>query len=275
MKTTWIIQNNMGEQSDINDYIKSVRESGADVVEVKYKAFSHKLPKINVSGPVVIYGAVNFVKNIQKAGLWPLGVFGTPETFTYESWAENYGAMLLNSPDSINLTTIGEFCSDNRDPEEDIFVRPQHDTKSLVGTVWTAGKFKNWCIDVSKGGYADLDSTTPILVATPYGIEAEWRLFIVDNKVVGASQYHRKGKLFKSPGAPQDILDFAEKVIEKWNPAPAYTLDLCRSAGNCYIVEAQGFNSAGQYACNVKEVAEAVNEVAVKLWKQHNQKAKP
>ena len=272
MKPTWIIQTNMGMESDIQDYVKAVKATGAKVVEVEYVPFSDELPKMEVNGPVIVYGAVKFIEAVRREGIFSSGIFGTPETFTYETWAENYGSMLLNSPDSTQLTTIGRFCSDNRDMDEYIFVRPQHDTKSLVGKVWTAGKFKDWCIDVSKGGYAEVDANTPILVATPYGIEAEWRLFIVDDKVVGASQYNKNGKLFKSPGAPQDILEFAEKVIEKWSPALAYTLDLCRSAGNCYIVEAQGFNSAGQYAADVQKVAEAVNEVAVKLWKKQKPK---
>ena len=269
------MQTNMGSQSDIQAYVQGVRESGANVLEVEHKPFSDELPKMDIDGPVVIYGAVSFIRAVQKSGLYPLGVFGNPETFTYEAWAENYGSMLLNSPDGIELTTIGAFCSDMRDPEEDIFVRPQHDTKSLVGTVWLAGKFKAWCVEASKGDFAEVDADTPILVAKPYGIEAEWRLFIVDGKVAGASQYFKKGRLHKSPGAPQDILDFAEKVIAKWNPAPAYTLDLCRSAGNCYIVEAQGFNSAGHYACDIKKVAEAVNDVAVRLWNDKTVISKP
>lgn len=275
MKPTWIIQTNMGSQSDIQDYVQGVKESGANVIEVEYIPFSGELPEINVSGPVIAYGAVSFIKEIQNSRKWPLAVFGNPETFTYKAWAENYGEMLLNSPDGIELMNIGDFALDKRDPSEDIFVRPQHDTKSLVGAVWTAGEFKSWCLEAQKGDFADLDKNTPILIAKPYGIAAEWRLFVVDNKVVSASQYHKKGKLYKSLGAPQDILDFAKKVIDRWNPAPAYTLDLCHSAGNCYIVEAQGFNSAGHYACDIKKVAEAVNEVAIKLWKKNKIKSKP
>jgi ATP-grasp domain, R2K clade family 3 len=275
MKTTWIMETNMGSGSDIAAYVQGVRDSGADVIEVEHIPFSPDLPEAHVDGPVVVYGAVSFISAVQAAGAWSTGVFGTPETFTYEAWAKNYNEMLLNSPDGITLTTIGEFRNDTRDPEEDIFVRPQHDTKSLVGSVNKAGEFKTWCIDVSKGGYAGLDKDTPIIVAQPYGIEAEWRLFVVDNKVVGASQYHKRGRLFKSPGAPQDVLDFAEKVIARWSPVPAYTLDLCRSGGNCYIVEAQGFNSAGHYAADIKTVAEAVNKVAVRLWTEYNSSHKP
>ena len=268
MQVTWIMSTNMGSSSDIESYVKAVKNTGARVIEVQHVPFSPDLPQAEATGPVVVYGAVSFIKAVQDSGKWPLSVFGTPETFTYEAWAEHYNEMLLNSPDSTQLTTIGEFCSDSRDPEEDIFVRPQHDTKSLVGAVWRAGEFKAWCQTAQEGKFAGVDKDTPIVVATPYGIEAEWRLFVVDNKVISASQYHKRGRLYKAPGAPQDILDFAEKVIARWDPAPAYTLDLCKSAGNCYIVEAQGFNSAGHYAADIEKVARAVNEVALKLWQK-------
>lgn len=268
MKPTWIIQTNMGNGSDIQAYVQGVRESGANIIEVEHIPFSEEVPQLNITGPVIVYGAVSFVKAMQKSGLYPLGVFGNEETFTYENWAKHYNELLLNSPDGIELSTIGEFCSDTRDSEEDIFVRPQHDTKALVGSVWTAGAFKKWCIEAAIGDYVGVDKDTPIVVAKPYGIEAEWRLFVVDNKVISATQYFKKGKLHKSAGAPQDILDFAEKVIQRWNPAPAYTLDLCRSAGNSYIVEAQGFNSAGHYAADIGKVAKAVNELSIKLWQE-------
>lgn len=268
MKTTWIMETNMGSGSDIANYVQGVKDSGADVVEVVHIPFSPDLPQVDVNGPVVVYGAVSFISAVQKAGAWPTGVFGTPETFTYEAWAKNYNEMLLNSPDGIELTTIGNFRNDTRDAQEYIFVRPQEDTKSLVGTVWTAGEFKKFCLEAAKGDFAGIDANTPIVVAKPYGIEAEWRLFVVDHQVVGASQYHKRGRLYKSPGAPQDVLDFAEKAIVRWSPVEAYTLDICRSAGNCYIVEAQGFNSAGHYAADINAVVKAVNEVAVRLWQK-------
>ena len=81
-----------------------------------------------------------------------------------------------------------------------------------------------------------------------------------------SSQYFKRGRLFKEIGAPNDILNFAEDVIAKWNPCRVYTLDLCRSAGNCYIVESQGFNSAGAYNCDMEKVATAVNAVAIDLY---------
>lgn len=268
MKATWIIQTDMGQGSDIQHYVNAVKQSNANVVEVSYIPFSGQLPDINVSGPIVLHGAVEFINQCYKKSQWLDGIFGNPETFTYESWAKHYGSMLLNSPDATKLMTIGEYIQNYEAfvKEEYLFIRPQHDTKSIVGRVWTPSEFYDWAKDVKKGGYVGVSEATPIVVGQPYGIDAEWRLFIVDNEVISSSQYHKKGRLFKQSGAPDDVLEFAKKVIAKHNPAPAYTLDICHSAGNCYIVEAQGFNSAGHYACDMQKVATAINEMVIKKW---------
>lgn len=271
MSVTWIIQTNMGSQSDILQYVEGVRQSGAKVIEVEYIPFSGQLPEMDADGPVVLYGAVDFIKVAKESGRWPLGVFGDIDTFTYENWAKHYGDMLLNSPKDTELMQVGDFSLEGRNPEDLIFVRPQHDTKSLVGSVMSVQEFYTWSLEARKGLFANVNYDTPIVVAKPYGISAEWRLFVVNNEVVASSQYHKKGRLFKSEGAPGEVLDFARKVIDTWSPVPAYVLDIGMSANNYYIIEAQGFNSAGVYAANVKDIADAVNKVAIDLWnKQKN-----
>lgn len=68
MQVTWIIQTNMGSQSDIQNYAQAVRDSGAQVLEVEHIPFSTDLPQVDVSGPVVFYGAVSFITAVQKSG---------------------------------------------------------------------------------------------------------------------------------------------------------------------------------------------------------------
>lgn len=268
MKVTWVVQTNMGNESDIYKYVKGIKESGATVIEIEYIPFSDELPQLQIDGPVIFYGTVGFINKVSESEQWPLAVFADKDTFTYELWAKNYGDMLLNSPDGVEMMQLGEFNLDGRDPEDYIFVRPQHDTKSLVGSVMKNKDFYNWANRVKGGGYENLSESTPIIIGTPYGIEAEWRLFIIDHKVVQASKYYERGKLKKVIGAPQKVIDFANKAIKRWSPVRAYVLDVCISADNCYIVEAQSFNSAGTYACDTKELAEAVNKVALNMWNQ-------
>ena len=269
MNVTWIIQTNMGSASDIGQYVQAVKNSGANVIEVEHIPFSDEVPKIKVNGPIVVYGATSFISACSKDKILSKGIFGDSETLTYQNWAQHYNEMLLNSPDVVQLMTVGDFSEKAiKDDEELIFVRPQHDTKSLVGKVWTAKDFKQWCDVASTNVFAGVSKDTPIVVGKTFGIDAEWRLVVVDGEVVTASQYYKRGKLFKERGAPDEVIQFANDVIARWNPLPAYIIDICKSAGNCYIMEVQGFNSAGTYFCDMEKVARKLNDF---LLKQHKE----
>jgi hypothetical protein len=271
----WIVQTNMGSGSDIQSYVQAIRASGANVAEVDIIPFSGALPDIEHDGPVVVYGAVSFVSDAQKSGRWSPGVFAAPEVFTYEKWTEHYGDLLLNDSASTTRTTIGAFAESGLPPDQDVFVRPEHDNKAFNGEATTAGAFKAWCQIARVGDLAGVDASTPIVVGTPYGISAEWRLFVCEGRVQGASQYRSRGRLSKVQGAPDEVLDFARKAIALWDPAPVYVLDVCLSAGNPYIVEAQGFNSAGHYAADLVPVIAAANECAKRLWLQSRPRLAP
>lgn len=263
---TWFIQNNMGSSSDIQDYIDGVKASGATVHCLTHIPFTEHLSIdwVRGQGAVVFYGSTSFIKAAQKLNVG--GVFFDDNTFTYDSWTKHYGSLLLNCEDHAHRMTIGQVKDHAGEGEEDIFVRPQSDNKSFAGHVSTLGEFKKWCKTVSEGGYYDLDSNTPIIIARAYGIEAEWRFFIVDSKIISASQYKKNDKLYKALGAPKEAVDFANMVISLYEPSRVYVLDICRSAGNYFIVEAQGFNSAGHYLCDMKKVASSVNAVALDLY---------
>lgn len=90
MKPTWIMNTNMGEHSDISTYVQAVKDSGAKVIEVQYIPFSNDMLRLDVDGPVVVYGAVNFITKMYHDGRYATGIFGTPDTFSYKSWAEYY-----------------------------------------------------------------------------------------------------------------------------------------------------------------------------------------
>ena len=262
----WIMQTNLGSGSDIQDYVSAVKHSGASVAEVFVIPFSGDLPEVQHHGPVILYGSVSFVTRAHESRRWHPGAFSHPDTFTYEGWCEHYGDLLLNSPDSTIRMSVADFLSCTRTDEEPIFVRPVRDAKEINGGVWTAGEFRDWCGLACQGVLAGVGPETRIIVGKPYGIEAEWRLFVAGGEIVGASQYRRSGVLSKTGGAPAEILEFGAMAAKLWNPAPIYVLDVCLSAGRPYIVEAQGFNSAGHYGADLNRVVEAANAAAVGMF---------
>lgn len=266
MKPLWIIESGIGASCNIGEYIAGVRASGAAVYEAHVMPGSGDLPDVAHDGPVVVFGSAPFVAAAQAARRWQPGVFASPSVFSYENWARHYGSLLLNSPDVVRLTTVRQFVDDVRPDDEDIFVRPQHDTRAIPGGVRRAGEFRDWCRRVNAGGYPGVGGDTPIVVGQPFGIEAEWRLFIVDGEIVGASQYRRRHQLFKVTGAPEEIVAFARMAIARWTPADAYVLDVCLSGDTPFIIEAQSINSAGHYAADVTAIASAVNTMVERKW---------
>ncbi len=266
MSVLWIMDTNMGEHSDVSTYVEMVRATGTRVVEVQPRPMSDDLPGPDHAGPTVLYGSVSYVQRASASGRWKPGVFAEPDCFTYAQWAQHYDEMLLNDPSSVEITTPRAFLHTTRAPDEIIFARPTRDDKDFSGTVQTVAAFQTLCHLAVQGvgGTQSFSPDLPILIGTPYGIEGEWRLFVVDGSVRGASQYRKKGRLHLQQGAPDLILDFAQDVLRQWTPAPVYVLDLCLSNGRPYIMEAQSFNSAGHYHADMRPVVEAINRVAIR-----------
>lgn len=174
---TLIIQTNMDSMSDIQKLVAAVLKSGATVIEVEFVPFSNDLPSIPIISdrtPIVIYGSVSFVNLCLKSERFAKGVFANQSTFTYENWVENYGNMLLNSIDSVKVTTIEQFVNIGYSDDEDIFVRPCDDSKSINGEVTTVKEFKNFCKFASNGEIENVGKNTRVLIGRPFGIEAEW-----------------------------------------------------------------------------------------------------
>ena len=263
----WIVQTNLGNASDIAALVGALDAQcipwlGFDVVP-----FSGMLPDVEHDGPVVCYGSTNFIVNCGEAGRWVPGVWHDDQNFTWSAWAENLGELLLNAPSSSERTTVAGLLASSRSEDELVFVRPDRDLKEFSGEVATLGKFKSWCREVVAGRFDQVGPDTPIVLATPFGIEVEWRLFVVCGRIVAASQYRFRGRLDARAGAPADVLAFGEAVAARWSPASVFTLDVCRSGDGLFVVEAQGFNSAGYYAADLHVLVRAVSAQAAAEWR--------
>jgi hypothetical protein len=84
--------------------------------------------------------------------------------------------------------------------------------------------------------------------------------------VVTASQYRRDGRLSVQAGAPGVVLAFGEAVATRWSPASVFTLDVCQSGESLFVLEVQGFNSAGHYAADLRALVRAVSAQAAREW---------
>ena len=154
--------------------------------------------------------------------------------------------------------------------DETFFIRPNAGDKGFTGKTVYRRDFAHRMYEIDM--YIP-SSETLCLISTPKNVVKEWRFFIVQGKIVGAAPYIpdiRPIDLERSDDGA--ALAMAVKALDRagdWQPDKAWTLDICETqAGNYYVLEVNGFCSAGLCMVDAAPVVEAVNKAALEEWNE-------
>lgn len=258
----WVIATDLGARSLIKEFV-NVLEGKEQII---YPVSMEQLltpdwkPIINDNIDTIFYGSTNFIERMSKLNYFP-GVYGNNDMFSYENLIKHIPKeMLLNDPESAVRGTaqyiINYIKNKNFNNDDLMFFKPGNDSKIFAGSVMTIKDILQICNNIDLGILPDADKDFPLLLSIPYGISHEYRLFIVDGKIITSSEYLPN----VNNGCPKIVSNFAQDVIQKWCPTDIYTLDICLSAGKPYIMEIQNFHSAGFYDCDLNLLANAIIE---------------
>jgi hypothetical protein len=207
------------------------------------------------------YGSTLFTMLTYDLG-WK-GLYFDLDRFNYTSFLENRDDMLNSNV--MEITEAIEFLS-GLPKDSDWFVRPSEDLKLFTGMVDTAENIVDWFKDAmeceSSGSYK-IEKGTDVVVSDPRNIQAEWRYFIVDGKIVSGSMYRYEGRLYKQRVTEQDILDEAQTFADKWLPHQNVVMDLALVDDKLKVIEFNCINSSGFYDNDIESVITA-------LWEYEN-----
>jgi hypothetical protein len=258
----WIVQNNFRTDAEDTNKIKSACEKFDLLFEgVKVVPFSNDIYEVDLSVPAIFYGGTGWINKIYEK-YKPLGIFFNPESvFTY--WIEKYKENALNY--GAKQTTLEELSQENRPDNEPLFVRPVKDLKEFNGGVMYFRDIRDWANKIYC--VAENYGKIPIVAGEPYRISREWRLFILEGKVITGSQYRLYSILNVKPEVPQEVVDFAEEQAKVFSPTPAFVMDIGESNKNLYVIEIGCLNSAGFYASNIDKIVCEVSNYLEKIWK--------
>lgn len=248
----WAVQTNVINEDDRERIFQALRALGFSHEGFTAIPFSEDLP--NVTEPnTVFYGSTTVINNIYQKNKWNPGTFFT-ENFDYRVWGDKY--KILNSEHyTLPLRDIERqhfFGADRA-----AFIRPVLDLKEFAGSVVLWEQFEDW---KSRLMNLDLLLDCECIVAEPFGIAKEWRTFVVDGKVVGASQYREYMKLSKSRGCPDGVVSFVEEQAALFSPHPIFVMDVGISGNNFYVIEVGCFNSAGFYEAKLEPIFQAIQD---------------
>lgn len=256
----WVIQNNLSRigAEQLNSACTAL---SIPFLNIEVRPFDLEPPDLRLQGPIVFYGATNFINTIYQTNRWKPGVFFDAESFCMSAYLKHW--KMLNS--GAELTTLGEFGQRKLSSEELFFIRPDRDLKEFAGEVISFGDFTAWQSKISAGGYL-LGPDCKILVSEPVGISNEWRLFIVDGKVITGSHYRSYFRLDVNPDVPDEVISFAEDMAKIWTPSPVFVMDVGKSGEGLYVIEANCFNSSGFYAADIKALVASITEYVKKTY---------
>ena len=112
-----------------------------------------------------------------------------------------------------------------------------------------------------RDGYL-LDEDTPVLASRAINIQQEYRIWIVEGRVVTGSLYKLDRQVRHNAMVDEDVLRYAQERASAWGPADAYVLDVARTPTGLYIIEAGNINSAGFYEADMAKLVAALEDYA-------------
>lgn len=230
-------------------------------------------PTIRDPHAVVLFGAYALWRYAERRRLRP-GVFKIRPFVHEPAWQASLlngpGARFMRLDEVPGRLTGGDGEGDGDDgPDDAWFVRPVDDSKALPGGVRTVAEIRAMAVRVlalDPGEIPDgtLRPDTALMLTPPARIAQEWRVWVVEDRIVTASLYRQGRRVVYRPGIDADARAFAETLVAA-NPgyAPAYVMDVCRTAAGLRLVETNCVNAAGFYAADLVPLAAAIDALGL------------
>ena len=255
----WVVQKNLTSETDFGALKKSCADTGISFIELDIIPFVAALPEFDRSRNSIFYGSTTFNHLVFNDPALRKGLFFDPVNFSVENYVEKWGAHMLNH--GALFTTFEALIGNNEyAPGKLLFIRPDDDSKSFAGEVMRFDEIADWYKKLTVAENTHLLPETKIVVSEPYNIQYEWRLWIVNKKVVAASKYREYFRLKKEEGCPAHVIAFAEERCREYTPHEVFVMDVCLCGDEYFIVECGCMNAAGFYKANIQQIVVAVSD---------------
>jgi hypothetical protein len=232
----WVVQRNLTGSNDFNEIRRACELLNIPFVPLDIIPFSPSLPSFDKTRRSIIYGSTTFYNLALNDPSLKEGIFFNEQSFSIENYIKEWGAHMLNY--NARITTFQDLLENkNYSADQLLFIRPNDDNKSFAGEIKRYQEIADWFKQLSGVENSFLNSQTKIVIAEPYNIQYEWRLWLVNGKVVAASKYREYFKLKKERGCPDAVKIFAEARCSEFMPHDVFVMDICVCGDEFYIVE--------------------------------------
>jgi hypothetical protein len=205
---------------------------------------------------VFVFGAIKLARIVKKRGWSPGSMMN--ENHDYMVYKDHYRENLLNYDSQIFKTSdklswkTGELK----------FIRPTQDTKSFTGAVFGEKQWEEFIENQLYNYKSEIfNEDTLIQVSTVKEIYKEIRFWVVDGKIITGSQYRLGNQTIYDSYFEDEARDFAQSMVDKFQLAKAFVIDVCLTDDGWKIVECGCINCAGFYKADLQKVIAALEDL--------------
>jgi hypothetical protein len=271
MRPVWLIEAGVyGAEAD--PLLAEIRRQGMTGEVVPHQALKKGSTPVIEGEPlspeacVIGYGTFPFARQIQIHHPWVPGAWCNAENLDCSVYFAHFGKFLLNQHHAImpgveairQVDSLFSVFGNN----DEVFARPTSCHKLFVGRRITREAFATALAPTR------YDPATLVVIAAPKPLGTEWRLVVVGDRVIAASQYARSGTRDITLGCPEAVRSFSERMLTevRWRPDPIFMMDVCESEGRLWLVELNGFSCSWLYQCDLTAVVAEASELARQAW---------
>jgi hypothetical protein len=252
----YVIQENVFKETHYNIMIDAMKRFNFDFEIVKFIPFCHDIEFKTERKDVWVWGSVTMSRVAEKYGWSPGSMYN--ENHDFEVYGKHYGDHMLNS-DGVIINFGDEL------PErfEYFFARPTKDTKVFSGQCFGRDAWVDYQKQIEITNVTTLlNNETKVLIAPLKTTEQEIRCWVVDGKVITASRYKFGSRvIYENYDDETAAIQYAQSVVDIYQPAKAFVLDICLFNGEYKVVEINCINCSGFYHMNVYKLIEALETV--------------
>lgn len=239
----FLLQSNIKGDSDYEKIIQVLEEMGIAYETIELTNDTQTITTQADRADVFVYGSVKLARLAKANTQWyPGSFYGGNHLF--EVYAKHYQGNLLN--DQVEIFKLGDTIE--WAPQETKFIKPYKEAKLFTGKVFTQMKWQDFVADAIANPKTPLLTTQSLVQASqPQTIIKEARLWIVGQQVVAGVYYRFHLDTGFEQEVASDGIEFAKRMINLFNVAEAFVMDICLTYDGWKIVEINCINSAGFY----------------------------
>lgn len=264
----WLVQEFLNNSSNIIRILNALEKCSVDYLLVRVNKDNslsiidkeNKMPLDNskkviqdfiLNEKVMVYGSKTFANIAEGMGLKP-GSFMN-DKFEFEVFQRELGNELLN-----NEIIIGEL-STLYPIDEEFFIRPTGNTKLFTGMTVTKKDFLDWQERENREDSPYIGQS--LMITQLQSIKAEYRFFVVDQKIITGSSYKVDDKINSSCKPSDEIMEYVVQIVDRFPLAKAFVIDIAETNKGLKVIEYNNINTSGLYGCDEIAFVRAINKL--------------